>query len=235
MIKKSYNVRNKCRVKYQIFYHSIELFINHFGCSCEMCEADGDRIVCTDEIIDPLPHVDDKSFYENSHFVNLDIITVTDDGLTNSVKILAPNGQCARNLGGELYTYDDRFYTKCQLCKGYVCIGCFNKKCPKCRLTVIDYGMYKFYKYLVSKIPKMDHLKQLLDYIETCEPEIFDIKKSFRYGVLHDKEIFEWESNNTNGSFCSSDPTLCDICDTYYCIYCFNKCPHEIIHRLITN
>lgn len=124
------------------------------------------------------------------------------------------------------------------MCKSYVCKICFVDYCPECELTILCDDMYPFYKYLASKIKRLRSyevsefdIKEMIHYVDICEPEIFETKMTFESGILHNKKIFKWEFQNPKYSFCKNDCLLCPICSENYC---FSKCPHTSIHSFIT-
>lgn len=49
-MSRHYNIGNKDKVSFELFYHKINMFINTMGCGCDYCMRNGNRIDCTDEI-----------------------------------------------------------------------------------------------------------------------------------------------------------------------------------------
>lgn len=224
-MNKSYNHGNKQKIKYQFYYHQIKLFVDN--CGCEDCEKDGHRVICTDDIIEHLPHSDRKIHFNNGDKLPLDVLTVFDDGITNTLKVLTPNGACAIKLDSELYTYSENKYWKCFFCKGYFCKECFGQICPKCDIKILHKSMYLFYKHLSSKYGFV--YEDLLSH-----SGIGDLRLIFDNGVLHDIDMYEWKifRSDSKGINCLNiDHQLCTICDTYYCSYCFLRCPHSDLYR----
>lgn len=218
----SYNIGNKECEKNLIFYHQIKIFNNTYGCECNMCLNSGDTIVCIDQIINTLPVEPELKFYMDAghkiyykdYYIDLDIITHSKDtSLSKNTIIIFPSQECMENIPTSLYTYEKGYspFTKCEKCKGYICDGCFNKYCPKCKIPAIDKNMRVFYKYLSEY--RLCKYEYLLSYIYDCCREIIGLY-IFKYGVLHSGEIFLWEFKHNKKSLCLiGDHSFCKKCD----------------------
>lgn len=120
------------------------------------------------------------------------------------------------NSGIKLPDCNNKYlFDKCYLCKGYSCKKCFPDRCPECEIPIVDKELFIFYKYL-SQHYNIE-FKQLMNLVSK------PFNNKLVNGVMHDEHIYY---------YCKGKGILCNLCESYYCDFCFHECPNITVHDI---